>query len=140
MKDTCTDSQLLGQETKRKITFSIGSKSTEQKCGRVRAWSYFYICGDKQYMARIHRALIDIAIEHGGMSKADATHFIEDNDEGTEALLERRLLICISFGWCRNRYCGVIFSHDIIIVVHFDFGPGMRLDEWHVPAFVTQCG
>ena len=40
--------------------------------------AYFYICGDKQYMAKdVHRALIEIAIEHGGMSEADATHFIE---------------------------------------------------------------
>jgi len=40
--------------------------------------AYFYICGDKQYMAKdVHRALIDIAMEHGGMSEADATHFIE---------------------------------------------------------------
>lgn len=40
--------------------------------------AYFYICGDKQYMAKdVHRALIDIAIEHGGMSESDATHFIE---------------------------------------------------------------
>ena len=40
--------------------------------------AYFYNCGDKQYMAKdVHRALIDIAIEHGGMSEADATHFIE---------------------------------------------------------------
>ena len=40
--------------------------------------AYFYICGDKKYMAKdVHKALIDIAIEHGGMSEADATHFIE---------------------------------------------------------------
>ena len=40
--------------------------------------AYFYICGDKQYMAKdVHRALIEIAIEHGGMSEDDATHFIE---------------------------------------------------------------
>jgi sulfite reductase (NADPH) flavoprotein alpha-component len=40
--------------------------------------AYFYICGDKKYMAKdVHRALIEIAIEHGGMSEADATHFIE---------------------------------------------------------------
>ena len=38
----------------------------------------FYICGDKTYMAKdVHRALIEIAIEHGGMSEEDATHFIE---------------------------------------------------------------
>lgn len=40
--------------------------------------AYFYICGDKQYMAKdVHRALIEIAIEHGGMTEDDATHFIE---------------------------------------------------------------
>ena len=40
--------------------------------------AYFYICGDKTYMAKdVHRALIEIAIEHGGMSEEDATHFIE---------------------------------------------------------------
>lgn len=40
--------------------------------------AYFYICGDKKYMAKdVHKALIEIAIEHGGMSEADATHFIE---------------------------------------------------------------
>ena len=40
--------------------------------------AYFYICGDKTYMAKdVHRALIEIAIEHGGMNEDDATHFIE---------------------------------------------------------------
>jgi len=40
--------------------------------------AYFYICGDKQYMAKdVHRALIQIAIDHGGKSEEDATHFIE---------------------------------------------------------------
>lgn len=40
--------------------------------------AYFYICGDKQYMAKdVHRALIQIAIDHGGMSEDDATQFIE---------------------------------------------------------------
>jgi len=40
--------------------------------------AYFYICGDKQYMAKdVHRSLIQIAIDHGGMSEDDATHFIE---------------------------------------------------------------
>ena len=32
----------------------------------------------RHHMAKdVHRALIEIAIEHGGMSEADATHFIE---------------------------------------------------------------
>ena len=40
--------------------------------------AYFYICGDKKYMAKdVHKALIEIAQEHGGLSEADATHFIE---------------------------------------------------------------
>jgi sulfite reductase (NADPH) flavoprotein alpha-component len=40
--------------------------------------AYFYICGDKQFMAKdVHQALIDIAIDHGGMSEDDATYFIE---------------------------------------------------------------
>ena len=40
--------------------------------------AYFYNCGDKTYMAKdVHRALIDIAKEHGGMSDEDATYFIE---------------------------------------------------------------
>ena len=40
--------------------------------------AYFYICGDKQYMAKdVHRTLIEIAKEHGGMSLEDATFFIE---------------------------------------------------------------
>ncbi|MDP6870016.1 MAG: hypothetical protein QGI21_04515 [Candidatus Poseidoniaceae archaeon] len=40
--------------------------------------AYFYICGDKTYMAKdVHKALIEIAIEHGNMSEEAATIFIE---------------------------------------------------------------
>ena len=40
--------------------------------------AYFYICGDKQYMAKdVHRTLIEIAMEHGGMNEENATFFIE---------------------------------------------------------------
>lgn len=40
--------------------------------------AYFYVCGDKQYMAKdVHRTLIEIASEHGSMSAEEATHFIE---------------------------------------------------------------
>ena len=40
--------------------------------------AYFYVCGDKNYMAKdVHRTLIEIAQEHGGMTLDDATHFIE---------------------------------------------------------------
>ena len=40
--------------------------------------AYFYICGDKTYMAKdVHRALIEISMEHGKMSEEVATFFIE---------------------------------------------------------------
>jgi sulfite reductase (NADPH) flavoprotein alpha-component len=40
--------------------------------------AFFYICGDKTYMAKdVHRALIEIAMEHGEMSEEVATFFIE---------------------------------------------------------------
>lgn len=40
--------------------------------------AYFYVCGDKSRMAKdVHRALIEIAMEHGGMNETDATDFIE---------------------------------------------------------------
>ncbi len=39
--------------------------------------AYFFICGDKQYMAKdVHKALIQIAEEHGKMKKEDAEHYI----------------------------------------------------------------
>ena len=37
--------------------------------------AYFYICGDGHMAKGVHRALIEIAMEHGGMS--DGRHFIE---------------------------------------------------------------
>jgi sulfite reductase (NADPH) flavoprotein alpha-component len=40
--------------------------------------AYFYICGDKTYMAKdVHKALIQIAQDHGGLSLEDATHYFE---------------------------------------------------------------
>ena len=39
--------------------------------------AYFYICGDKQYMAKdVNKALISIAEEHGKMKKEDAEKYI----------------------------------------------------------------
>lgn len=39
--------------------------------------AYFYVCGDAKRMAKdVHQALIDIAIEHGGMSPDDADVYI----------------------------------------------------------------
>ena len=40
--------------------------------------AYFYVCGDKTYMAKdVHRTLIEIVETHGGMSKDDATTYVE---------------------------------------------------------------
>ncbi|MDP6906507.1 MAG: hypothetical protein QF440_03725 [Candidatus Thalassarchaeaceae archaeon] len=39
---------------------------------------YFYICGDKNRMAKdVHNTLISISMEHGGLSENDAKEFIE---------------------------------------------------------------
>ena len=39
---------------------------------------YFYVCGDKNYMARdVHSTLIGICVEHGGLSEDDAKQFVE---------------------------------------------------------------
>ena len=39
--------------------------------------AYFFICGDKQYMAKdVHKALIDIAEKHGKMKREDAEHYV----------------------------------------------------------------
>jgi len=51
--------------------------------------AYFYVCGDKNYMAKdVHAALIKICSEHGNMNIDDATHFV------TQTLMkeERRYL------------------------------------------------
>ena len=42
------------------------------------AGAYFYVCGDKDYMAKdVHQTLIDIVEEHGEMSADDAKQFVE---------------------------------------------------------------
>jgi sulfite reductase (NADPH) flavoprotein alpha-component len=47
--------------------------------------AYFYICGDKSRMAKdVHKTLIQIAQEHGGLSEIDATEFIEKTLMRTE--------------------------------------------------------
>ena len=39
---------------------------------------YFYVCGDKNYMAKdVHTTLINICAEHGGMSDDEAKEFVE---------------------------------------------------------------
>ncbi|HJM45183.1 MAG TPA: hypothetical protein QF644_04465 [Candidatus Poseidoniaceae archaeon] len=43
----------------------------------INGGAYFYVCGDKNYMAKdVHAALIKICSEYGGMSVDEATEFV----------------------------------------------------------------
>jgi len=43
----------------------------------LQAGSYFYVCGDKKYMAKdVHAALIEIAQKEGNLKKKDAENYI----------------------------------------------------------------
>jgi sulfite reductase (NADPH) flavoprotein alpha-component len=43
----------------------------------LQAGSYFYVCGDKKYMAKdVHTALIEIAQKEGKLKKKDAENYI----------------------------------------------------------------
>ena len=53
----------------------------QQAAAEVWKWldegAYFYVCGDKDYMAKdVHQALIDIAQEQGGLSEEEAEHYV----------------------------------------------------------------
>lgn len=47
--------------------------------------AYFYVCGDAKRMAKdVHKALIDIAAKHGGLSPEKATEYVEVTFAKTE--------------------------------------------------------
>ena len=47
--------------------------------------AYFYVCGDKNYMARdVHSTLIEICSEYGGMSEEEAKEYVESGLMKTE--------------------------------------------------------
>ena len=47
--------------------------------------AYFYVCGDKNYMARdVHSTLIEICSEYGDMSEEEAKDFVETGLMKTE--------------------------------------------------------
>ncbi|MBR79774.1 MAG: sulfite reductase subunit alpha [Euryarchaeota archaeon] len=61
------------------------SKHGEEIWNWIENGAYFYVCGDKQYMAKdVHRTLIEICAEYGGMSSEDAKEFVETGLMKTE--------------------------------------------------------
>jgi sulfite reductase (NADPH) flavoprotein alpha-component len=53
-------------------------KNGEEIWNWIDGGGYFYVCGDKNYMAKdVHSTLIEICSEHGGMSPDEAKEFVE---------------------------------------------------------------
>tara|TARA_B110000014_G_scaffold263126_1_gene258918 strand:- start:1574 stop:3379 length:1806 start_codon:yes stop_codon:yes gene_type:complete len=53
-------------------------KNGEEIWNWIDAGGYFYVCGDKNYMAKdVHSTLIRICSEHGGMPEEEAKDFVE---------------------------------------------------------------
>ena len=51
--------------------------------------AYFYVCGDAKRMAKdVHQAMIDVAVQHGGLTQEKAVEYIEQ----TLAKVEKRYL------------------------------------------------
>ena len=87
-KDEWFDYMKKGQLTKLTTAFSRDQKEKIYVQNRItnngkEIWewldngAYFFICGDKQYMAKdVHKALIDIAEKHGKMKREDAEHYV----------------------------------------------------------------
>ena len=54
------------------------AKHGEEIWNWIDGGAYFYVCGDKNYMAKdVHSTLIEICAEHGGMSPEEAKEFVE---------------------------------------------------------------
>lgn len=54
------------------------AKHGEEIWNWIDGGAYFYVCGDKNYMAKdVHSTLIDICAKHGGMSPDEAKEFVE---------------------------------------------------------------
>ena len=60
-------------------------KNGEEIWNWIDGGAYFYVCGDKSRMAKdVHKTLISICAEHGGMSDEDAHEFVETRMMRTE--------------------------------------------------------
>jgi len=54
-------------------------KNGEEIWNWIEGGAYFYVCGDKQYMAKdVHSTLIKICSDYGGMSLEDSKDFVEN--------------------------------------------------------------
>ena len=53
-------------------------KNGEEIWEWINGGGYFYVCGDKNYMAKdVHKALISICANYGEMSEGEAKDFVE---------------------------------------------------------------
>ena len=60
-------------------------KNGEEIWNWIENGAYFYVCGDKQYMAKdVHQTLIDICSEYGGFSPEKSKEFVETGLMKTE--------------------------------------------------------
>ncbi len=57
---------------------NLMAENGEEMWSWIDGGAYFYVCGDKNRMAKdVHKTLINICEEHGGMSADDAKEFVE---------------------------------------------------------------
>ena len=63
-------------------------KETALKCGSGSRRRLLTSAATSSMAKDVHRALIEIAIEHGGTSEDDATHFIENDDARAKRYLQ----------------------------------------------------
>ena len=54
-------------------------KNGEEIWNWIEDGAYFYVCGDKQYMAKdVHKTLIEICSDYGGMTPDESKEFVEE--------------------------------------------------------------
>ena len=67
------------QGTEKVYVQHLMEKNGEEIWNWIKGGAYFYVCGDKQYMAKdVHSTLIKICSDYGGMSLEDSKDFVEN--------------------------------------------------------------
>ena len=63
--------------------YSIKCLKTAKNCSRwIENGAYFFVCGDKQRMAKdVHNALIDVIEKEGNMSREEAEAYLNNIKE-----------------------------------------------------------